>query len=133
MSNAIIRASLESKLKAWADAQVPPIPIAFQGVPFTKPSTGLFLEPYLIPNETFNKELSGKRKTYIGLFQVNCWAPSGTGMGQVEQLSQSIVDLFPIVPKIGAVSIEQTPAAGRPMPDDGWVIVPVTIKYRMEK
>jgi hypothetical protein len=132
MSNAVIRAELETRLKAWADAQIPEVPIAFQNVPFTKP-TGPYLEAILMPNGTFNKELSGTRKTYIGIFQVNCWAPSGKGMGQVEALSQSVVNLFPILPKSGAVSIEQTPTAEKPLPDDsGWVIVPVTIKYRME-
>lgn len=133
MSNASIRAELETRLKTWADAQNPQVPIAFQNSPFTKPANGPFLEPILIPNETLNKTVAGTRKTHIGLFQVNCWAASGGGMRQVEQLAQSIVDLFPILPKTGTVSIEKTPEAERPMSDgSGWVIVPVMIKYRME-
>lgn len=134
MSNAIIRASFETKLKAWADAQTPKVPIAFQAAAFTKPTNGSpYLEAFLIPGETLSKELSGKRKTYIGLFQVNCWAQTGAGMGAAESLAQSVINLFPMVPKIGAVSIECNPSAEHPIPDDsGWVIVPVTIKYRME-
>lgn len=132
MSNAVIRAELETRLKTWADAQSPQVPIAFQNVSFTKPA-GPYLEAYLIPNATLNKELSGSRKTYIGLFQINCWAPKGTGMGQVEALAQSIVDdVFPFLGPDGAVSIEQTPSADPPLWDAGWVIVPVTVKYRME-
>ena len=132
MSNSIIRAELETRLKTWADAQTPKIPVAFQNVPFTKPTTGVWLEAYLLPNFTMNQEVSGKRKTHIGIFHINCWAPSGTGMGRVEQLAQQIVDLYPILPKTGAVSIEQTPTADNSIPDNGWVIVPVTVKYRME-
>jgi hypothetical protein len=134
MSNAKIRAELETRLKTWADAQSPKIPIAFQNVAFTKPADGSpYMEPILMPNATINRTVDGKRKTYIGLFQVNCWAQSGNGMGTVEALAQSVVNLFPILPKTGAVSIEKTPEAEHPLMDDtGWVIVPVTIQYRME-
>lgn len=133
MSNSIIRASFETKLAMWADAQTPKIPIAFQNQSFKKPDSSPFLEAYLLPNDTLNKEVSGQRKTYIGIFQVNCWAKSGKGMNQVESLAQGIADLFPVLPKTGAVSIEQTPAQEKAILDDsGWVIVPVTIKYRME-
>lgn len=133
MSNSVIRAELETRLKAWADAQNPAVPIAFQGVAFTKPTTGPYMEAYLIPGPTLNKELSGARKTYIGLFQVNCCVPSGKGAGPAEALAASVVDLFPMLPKTGLVSIDQTPSAERPIPDNaGWLIVPVTIKYRME-
>lgn len=134
MSNTKIRAEFETRLKQWADAQTPKVPIAFQGAAFTKPADGSpYLEAYLIPGTTLNKTVDAKRKTYIGLFQVNCWAQSGKGMGQIEALSQKVIDLFPVLPKIGAVSVEQTPSADRQSLDDsGWLVVPVTIKYRME-
>lgn len=132
MSNAVIRAELEARLKTWADAQTPKVPVAFQGAPFTKPADGTFLEAFLLPNDTLNKELSGSRKTYIGLFQVNCWARSGKGMGEVERLAQNVIGIYPMLPKSGAVSIEKTPHAEKSILDSGWVIVPVTIQYRME-
>ena len=81
MSNQIVRVALETRLKAWADAQVPKLPIAFEGSPFSKPSTGAYLEPILIPNVTAHNELSGQRKTSLGIFEVRCWYPSGRGMG----------------------------------------------------
>lgn len=134
MSNQIIAAALESRLKAWAEAQVPPVPVAFEDVAFNKPTNGTpWLEPILIPNDTMNKEVSGGRKTYLGFFQVNVWAPKGEGMGRARSLAQSIVNLFPLLPKVGAVSIEATPTASRPMDgDQNWKIVPVLIKYRYE-
>lgn len=133
MSNAIIRAALETRLKTWADAQTTKIPIAFEGASFTKPSTGPYLQPLLIPNITMDANISCTRKTLYGMFEVACWYPSGRGMGGVEQLTQSIINLFPVLPKIGSVSVENTPYAERPFIDDsGWIIVPVVIMYRYE-
>jgi hypothetical protein len=133
MSNIIIRSELESRLKAWADAQVPKVPIAFEGMAFTKPADGVFLEPTLVPSITLDVDVSAKRKRRYGIFNVNCWAKSGTGMRQVETLAQGIVDAFPIYPKVGAVSIESTPFVhGHENDASGWLIVPVTIQYRYE-
>lgn len=133
MSNSIIRSELESRLKTWADAQTPKIPIAFENVAFTKPTTGVFMEAFLLPNITLNPEVSANRKRLIGIFQINCWAKSGNGMKTVEQLAQNVIDLFPVMPKSNVVSIEETPNAEKHLLDStGWVVVPVTIKYRAE-
>jgi hypothetical protein len=134
VSNTVIRAILEGRLKTWADAQTPKVLFAPENIGFTKPDDGtLYVEPILIPNVTMNNEVSGARKTLLGLFQVNCWAPKGSGMRPGETLAQSVIDLFPLVPKFGPVSIESTPHADPPIKDDAnWVIVPVLVKYRYE-
>jgi hypothetical protein len=135
MSNLIIRSTLETKLKTMAAAMTPPVPIAYQSVAFTRPTgaTDTYYECFLIPSTTLNKELSGKRKTMYGIFQVNCWARVDLGMGPVEKLGQAVVDAFPMIPKSGVVSIENTPTLERSILDNaGWVCVPVTIKYRYE-
>ena len=133
MSNSIIRSVLETQLKTWADSQTPKIPIAFEGNSFSKPTAGGFLEPTLLPNLTLNNDLSGQRKTYYGIFEVKCWYPRGKGMGAVEKLCSSIIDLFPLLPKTSSVSVEYTPHAEQPQFDDaGWIIVPVMIMYRHE-
>ena len=133
MSNSIIRSELEVRLKTWADAQTPKIPVAFENISFLKPTAGPFLEPLLIPNMTMNNELSGVRKTHMGIFEVRCWFPTGRGMGDIEKLSNNIVNLFRLVPKVGKVSIENSPYAERPQFDEaGWIIVPVLILYRYE-
>jgi hypothetical protein len=133
LSNKIIRAELETRLKAWADSQVPKIPVAFEGVSFTKPNNGPMLECFLLPSATLDSNVSGTRKTRLGIFHVNVWAQSGKGMGQAESLAQSIVDLFPMLPRQGTVSIESTPFAGDHQDDiAGWLGIPVTIQYRHE-
>lgn len=134
MSNNLIRAELETRLYTWANAQSPKIPIAFEGVAYTKPSDGVFLEAILIPNITNDVDVAATRQRLMGIFQVNCWAKSGKGMGEVERLANSIIDLYPILPKTGNVSIESTPYAGSPIHDtSGWVVIPVTIPYRYEQ
>lgn len=133
MSNQTIATYFESRLQTWAQAQNPVVPIAFENVAFDRAAVSTpWLEPFLIPNTTMNKEVSGQRKTHLGLYHVNCWAPKGEGMGDVRALADSVIALFPLLPK-GAVSIEETPSASRPLPDgDNWVVVPVLIKYRYE-
>lgn len=131
MSNAVIAAALETRLKTLADSLG--VLVAWEGREFLKPE-GMWFEAFLLPNETMNYELSGTRKTYLGLFQVNCWAPTGRGLGPLRALAQSVIDEFQLVPKTGSVSIEATPTADRPIESDpsGWVAVPVLIKYRYE-
>lgn len=133
MSTTAVRAALETRLKTWADAQSPKIPIAFQNVTFNKPTSGTYLEAILIPNYTFNREVSGQHHTDLGMFQVNCWSKVGEGMGKAELLAQQVRDLYPLIPKNMSVSIEQTPSIDNPIQDpSGWVAVPVLIKYRFE-
>lgn len=133
MSIPTIRAALESRLKTWADAQNPVVKIAFQGVGFQKPSTP-FLECFLIPNVAMHRDVAATHERHLGFFQVNCWAPSGSGMGQAEALAQSIKALYPVMPKTGSVSIESPPKIDKALVDstEAWVIVPVLITYRFE-
>lgn len=134
MSIDLIRKELETKLKTWADSQSPAITVAWQDVSFTKPvDYSPFVEPILMPTTTMNYELSGHRRTEIGLFQINVWTKKGIGMSKAESIATSLVTLYPIVPKTGTVSIESTPSLGRSLSDDsGWVITPVLISYRYE-
>lgn len=131
MSVPTIRAALESRLKSWADTQG--IPIAFQNMAFTKGSVP-FLEAILIPNQTLNRDVAAAHERHLGFFQVNCWAPRGTGMGQAEALASSVKALYPVVPKTGSVSVESPPKIDQALPDSSgaWVIVPVLIQYRYE-
>jgi hypothetical protein len=133
MSDSIIRAELESRLATWANAQTPKIPVAYEAVPFTKPTSGVFLEAELHPAITLDRSVGGYKQRYLGIFQVNCWAKSGRGMAEVETLAKNIISLFPMLPKQGNVSVEATPYTEHSILDSaGWVIIPVTIKYRYD-
>lgn len=132
MSNVLIRAELEQRLREWATAQS--IPVAWQNVVFQKPADfSPYVEPFLIPNVTLNKPVNGKRATYLGLFQINIWTQKGGGIVVSNTLAQSLIDAFPMLPKVGAVSIESTPYVKPSLPSgDGWEIEPVIVNYRYE-
>lgn len=132
MSIPTIRAAFESRLKTWADAQS--ISIAFQNVSFQREVGIPFLEAILIPNVALNRDVAAQHERHLGFFQVNCWAPNGTGMGQAESMAESVKALFPVVPKIGSVSVESPPKIDHALLDQSgqWVIVPVLISYRYE-
>lgn len=131
MSDSVVRSYFETKLKTFADAQSPIIPISFEGVPFT-PTDVPYLEIFIIPAKTSNPTVDGKRKRLKGIVQINVWIKDGKGTRQGTTISQQIIDLFPIVPK-GAVSVEETPSIHKTITDiSGWRITPVDMPYRYE-
>jgi hypothetical protein len=127
-----VRSEIETRLNDWAKAQVPPIPVAFQNVKFTKPLSGSYLELYFLGDNSMNRDLAASGVRTYGMFQVNCFAPVNTGMAQVEALAQSVKDLFPVLPKTGTVSIESPPNASGSYEADTFVCVPVRVSYRVE-
>jgi len=131
MTQRTIRNEVETKVKAWADSQNPVIPIAFENVPFTKPD-GTFIELYIIPATTVNTTVGAKRATMLGTIQLNIHAKEGVGTKTSEDIAQSLINLFPVVPKTGTVSIEQTGSIMNPLYDAQWRITPVRFRYRQE-
>jgi len=128
-----IRSELETRLKALADAQVPPVLIAFEDLSFTKPTDAPFFECVIVPAATVNVTVDGNRIRELGVMQVNVWYPSGKGAGKGEALANKVIAHFPVVPISGTVVITQTPFKSRAIKDEsGWRIVPVTINYRQE-
>jgi len=68
MTQRTIRLEVEAKVKAWAAAQSPAIPIAYENMPYTK-TDATFIELYIIPATTVNQTVSASRKTLTGLIQ----------------------------------------------------------------
>lgn len=136
MSNSIVRSALETRLSNWAQAQSVVPAIAFENRNFTKPTASkdapLWVECKLLPNQPFSRDTTAQNETFIGFFQINIWCPTGIGMGKAEAMANSISQEFPVVPKIGGISIEKPPKVGAPLQDSGWIIVPVLISYRYE-
>ena len=136
MTQRTIRSEVEAKVKAWAAAQSPAIPIAYENVTFTKPSptddNSRFIELYIIPATTVNQTVNAARKTLTGLIQFNIYTVAGVGTKKSEELAQALIDLFPVVPKTGSVSIEQTGSIMNTLYDAQWLVTPVRFRYRQE-
>jgi hypothetical protein len=132
-----LRSELEVRLEDWASSQDPAIPIAWEGVSFVRPEgveeTTAYLQPFLMPALTVNPTVDGTRSRLTGIFQINIWTRENFGSAYGEEIAESLINLYPVVPKTGTVSIEQTPSVTQALYDAGWRIVPLTIRYRQEK
>jgi Bacteriophage related domain of unknown function len=93
MSDLNIRVLLESRLKAWADVQVPPISIAFENQAFTPPNV-LHLECYMLPATTKPISLKGDRTVWSGLFQITIVEQERVGSKTVGDISKMLSTLF---------------------------------------
>jgi len=126
------RSEIETRVLTWAEAQVPPIPVSIENTNFVKPTSGKYLEVFLLGDNNINPNLAADRIRTYGILQINCYAPAGKGMGEVEALSNNMVALFPVLPKTGTVSIEAPLSMSGSSVIDGCVFIPVRGNYRIE-
>lgn len=126
------RSEIETRVLNWADAQTPRIPVAIEGVKFTKPVNGPYIEVTLLGANSVSRGVDAEGTTTYGMFQLNCYAVANRGMGEVEALCRSMVALFPVLPKTGNVSIDSPLSWGGSDVIDGFVFVPVRGSYRTE-
>lgn len=129
-----IRQEIEKAVKTFAAAQSPPIPVAYEGVAFDKPSRGPYLEVLFLASNTTNPTVDGSRIRKRGIVQINCYVPDGTGMGALDTLTDAVTALFPFDQKelYTTFSVEQTPNASAAMQDAGFRWAAVRITYRQE-
>jgi hypothetical protein len=128
-----IRQELETILATFAAAQIPPIPVAWEGIDFIKPTDGQWLEMYLLSANTISSDVAASRIRERGTLSVIAWSKSGEGTRKIELLVEQISKLFPVVPKVGTVSIEAPGNSGRiTLDNSGWICLPITFPYRQE-
>jgi hypothetical protein len=128
-----IRQELETILATFCAAQVPPIPVAWEGVAFIKPASGVWLEMFLLSASTISSDVTATRIRQRGTLSIIVWSPSGQGAKKIELVADQLVKLFPVVPKIGTVSIESPGNTGRiTLDNSGWLCLPITFPYRQE-
>lgn len=137
MTDAVIQSAIEGRLKAWAQAQTPPISIAFQNTSYTPVTGQRYMRGFLMPANTLNPSQGGEHKHYHGMYQVSVYTAEGTGTGEASSITKAITELFKCpttIPKNGLnVRINRTPATAQGMSDgDGFWMVPVTIWYSLD-
>lgn len=126
------RKEIEQRLNNWAKAQVPPIPVSVEGFEFKKPVDGPYLEVFLLGDSNVSANLAAEGVRHYGMFQVNCYYPANNGMGDVEELRDAVVALYPVLPKIGTVSIEKPLSWSGGTVIDGFAFIPIRANYRVE-
>lgn len=127
------RSELETRLKAFADSQSPPIVIAIENKSFTRPAGSPYLECFLSKGDTISATVDAMRNRERGVWGVNCYVPSNMGMAKLEAIVQGVLDTFRVIPKLGTVSIESPGNTSKMIIDAaGWACIPITFPYRVE-
>jgi hypothetical protein len=127
-----IRSELNNRLSVLATSLA--LPLCLENTKFTKPlGNAPFLEMFIIPAATLDVTVDGTRQRQVGIMQINVWCPVGNGTKQTDDIVAAIKTSFPLVPKQGSVSIENTPSEKQAILDpSGYRITPIIIPYRME-
>ena len=134
MSQKLIRAAYEGRLKTWADARGTPLTVAWENRPFTKPA-GAYLKAFLLPATTDAPDLAGALRTYRGVFQVSVVAPINTGPGAAMGIADELAALFVVNARLtNTVTVQQiTPCSIAPaLQTESEYIVPVSFTYRCD-
>jgi hypothetical protein len=131
MSDALIAQAFETTLKAWADAQTPAIPVAWENVQFTPPA-GRYVYAHLVPNDAQRLFFDGSGRARQGIFQVQFYMPQGTGAGTVRALIDSLDAAFAITITADGLRIWLTSpfSAAPPLPHPDRFVVPASAQYR---
>jgi hypothetical protein len=133
MGQETIRKGFETRLKAWADAQTPAIPVAWPNVPFTPPA-GRYLRAFVLPAQTQYLSLDGICRTWRGIFQVSFCMPLGTGAGTVEGLVASLDAYFAqtFVQDAQRIYLLEPLSAAPAITEPDRYVVPVSASYRSD-
>jgi len=136
MSNAKVRAGFETRLSAWALAQAPPIPIAYENKTFTPPAAARYIRAFLLPAQTASDDMDGDHRAYVGVFQASLYMPVGVGAGSSEALAEAICALFPkqteIVSSGLTIWLTRPMSIGPSLPGTTHYMVPISCSYRAD-
>ena len=118
-----IAAALAARLGEWADAEG--IPVAWENVPFTPPSDGLYLAVHDMPATPRTLDLGLRCRIYSGVYQIN-----------VVALADRVAELFQEGQEIEGRGftcwIDQTPGVFRGITTSVSYTVPVSLNYRAD-
>ena len=132
MTQARVRAALETVLETWATAQS--MLVAWENVTFD-PGTQ-YVRSNLLPAQTQSFDLLGLHRRYQGVYQVTLVMPQGVGMGATEALVASLEVSFPqhtyFVSGGLRVLISRPMSAAGSFTGDGEVSVPVSCTYQAD-
>jgi len=129
-----IRQEVESAVAAFASAQTPAIPVAYEGVAFNKPTGSPYLQVVFLNNSITNATVDAERQRVYGSFQIMVYVPDGKGMKQLDMLTNEISALFPVYNKslYSTFSVEQPANVSPPMTDAAFRVAVVRVQYRQE-
>ena len=106
------------------------VPIAWPGVNFTPPDSGLWLQASHFPNESENIAWGNDSKNRVlGFCQVSAYTRPGSGIIALSGLAEDIIAHFPKGLELAGVRVRKRPHQSPPITEDSEIFIPVTIHY----
>lgn len=124
------RSEIETRVAAIAASLS--LPVSYENVPFTKPSDGNWIEITFLASTSVNRNVAAQGYRVRGGFQINCYGPLDVGLGGLESTVDTIIAAFPVIPKMGTVSIDEPLSDGVALIVDASIMIPITGRYRVE-
>jgi hypothetical protein len=132
MSQVRVDKGFESRVNAWAAAQVPPIPVAWPNVAFTPPA-GRYVRAFVLPGRTDSRDLQGLHRGYVGVFQITLYLPLNDGPRRASALVDSLDAAFPLSDPIVVdglrLHVTSPMSAAGPLDSPDRYVVPVSCRY----
>lgn len=142
MSQTLIKKAFETRAAAWGAALVPPMPLSFENAPFTPPAPtaangyGRYARVFVMPGNTDSRDLAGKHREFVGVFQVSLVLAQNKGGAEAQLLAQSLDDAFqpgpPLVQDGFNVWLTSPMSASPPIPEPDRYVIPVSARYKAE-
>lgn len=108
----------------------PALPIAWPGIVFTPPGTGMWLEAKLFPNEP--RDLAWDADGCAlqrGFLQVMVGYRPGGGQVNASQVADAVIAHFPKATELGPVRVSKRPYQTPPLTEADKLYIAVTIPY----
>lgn len=121
-----VRSEIETRLNTLG------LPVAYENATFTKPTNAPWLSVKILDRVRQNKNVGADGYREYGSFFIHVYAPIGKGMKQAETIVDSVINLFPVIPKTGGLSFEKPLNSSTALVEEGYICVPLTGTYRLE-
>lgn len=105
-------------------------PIAFPGVDFTPPQTGVWLEVSYLPNQGIDDGVNANSsRVPRGIYQVMVFDRPGSGVYDALDAAAQVQAVFPKLSAVGGVYVQKEPYQGSVETQSDRLAIPVTIPY----
>ena len=125
------RQTIQSRIETqWAASDN--TKIIWPNDPQDPPNTGNWIQPSIIWGDAFITTKNG-RNQIIGVVNINCYAPAGSGTGTLTDTADSVRDMINRV-EVSGVRFE-APSGPRivPSPDERWIQANVSVAFAVEE
>jgi hypothetical protein len=118
-------------LNTFATQHSPPLAVAYPGVHFEPPSTGLWLEMRWFPNTTRDYGVGNEGPSlHQGIGQVSVHGNAGAGVPPMIELADEVIAAFSKGTTLGPGIVDRKPWQSAVLIEGGQVIVPVTVRWK---